>query len=92
MAARASLLASSAVVAIWALHQPRMFDKQVGHRLGRDIVVGVQAELCEIGILANQVGGRVFQLAYQLQKRGSVERRLEVLHDFSGGSGLSGLG
>src|SRR6266511_6461635 len=69
-----------------------MLDKQISYRGGRDKVAGVQAELSKVGILANQVSGRILQFDDRLQQCCAVERRLKVLHDLGRGSGLFGFG
>jgi hypothetical protein len=70
------------------LHQPRPLEQQVDDRLRRPVVVLVEAELREEGVLADEVGDRVLEDAKETLEREPVRLLLEVLDDVDVEPGL----
>ena len=69
------------IVDQWTLHQLGMAGEQTGHRLDGHVVVGVEAECLEAGILADQVAGRLVEASSQAGELGRVWWLFEVFDD-----------
>ena len=73
------------------LHQAGVLDEQIGDRLRRRVVVGVELEALEEAVLADEIGRWIVELGEEVEQGGPLQGCLEVLDDLGVDAGRHGL-
>ncbi len=67
----------------WALQQLLVLEQNLNHSFRIiDIIIRIELQFLELGVLAHQIFHRVFKTGNDLFQRLSVRRRLDVEDDF----------